>query len=356
MISIFIGYLSVFSGQNVISLGLALRFVKDGYKTGYFKPIGDRPVPVGDVISDEDCVFFHSALKLADPVTSLCPVVLTERKMESILMGQLTGVRDQIMQGYKAASKGKDLLIAMGIGDLRGGTFLGMSHLEFIKETKSRTILADRPQYTSTTVDACMHAKEELGNLLAGVVFNRLKPRRKEYVERTVVPYLENRGVPVLGLIPEDSVLGAVSVRDMAEALAAKILCCEDKLDELVERLMVGAMNMDTALRHFRRTPNKAVITGGDRSDIQLAALETSTRCLILTGDLYPNDVILGRAQEKAVPVLVVRSDTLQTVEQCESLMGRLSLTSHQKLQRITEIADTDISFSRLYKSLGLTK
>jgi len=63
---------------------------------------------------------------------------------------------------------------------------------------------------------------------------------------------------------------------------------------------MVGAMNVDSALAHFRRQPNKAVITGGDRPDIQLAALETSTRCLILTGNLPPNPLIIGRAKSEA--------------------------------------------------------
>ena len=58
-------------------------------------------------------------------------------------------------------------------------------------------------------------------------------------------------------------------------------------------------------MTYFRRKPNKAVITGGDRADIQLAALETSTRCLILTGNLYPSPAVLNRAEELCVPVLL---------------------------------------------------
>ena len=354
MVPIFMCSLVPYTGKNVVALGLALRLRKDGYKTGYFKPIGVRPVTVGDVITDEDCAFFHTALKLTEPLQSLCPVVLTERRVESILSGQMTGVRNQIMHAYTAASAGKDALLCMGIGDLRSGTFLGMSHEEFIRETKAKMILVDKVDYTFQSVDSCLRARERLGDLFAGVVFNRLNPRRKEYLEKTIAPYLENHGIPVFGIISEDPVLGAVPVRDMAEALGAKILCCEDKLDELVERLMIGAMNMDSAIRYFRRTPNKAIITGGDRADIQLAALETSTKCLILTGDLYPNDVILGRAQEKEVPVLVVRTDTLQTVEQCEKLFGHLSLNSAKKLHKVEEILETEISYQRIYKSVGL--
>ena len=49
---------------------------------------------------------------------------------------------------------------------------------------------------------------------------------------------------------------------------------------------MLGAMGAELALKFFRTKPDKIVITGGDRADIQLAALETDTKCLVLTGNL----------------------------------------------------------------------
>ena len=68
----------------------------------------------------------------------------------------------------------------------------------------------------------------------------------------------------------------------------------------------------------FRKQTNKAVITSGDRADIQLAALETSTTCLILTGNLRPSPLIVKQADEFDVAVLLVRSNTLETVEAVE--------------------------------------
>ena len=45
-------------------------------------------------------------------------------------------------------------------------------------------------------------------------------------------------------------------------------------------------------------------------ADIQLAALETSTSCLILTGNIYPSPSVLNRAEELCVPVLLTKLDT----------------------------------------------
>ena len=69
--------------------------------------------------------------------------------------------------------------------------------------------------------------------------------------------------------------------------------------------LTVGAMTADAALSRFRRSSNKAVITGGDRTDIQLAALETSTTCLILTGNLRPSPLVIKQAEEFGIAVHV---------------------------------------------------
>jgi predicted transcriptional regulator len=60
-------------------------------------------------------------------------------------------------------------------------------------------------------------------------------------------------------------------------------------------------MNADKAIEYFKKSKNKAVIVGGDRPDIILAALETPTACVVLTGGLYPNDILLAKAEEMKI-------------------------------------------------------
>ena len=69
-----------------------------------------------------------------------------------------------------------------------------------------------------------------------------------------------------------------------------------------------------------------AVVTGGDRTDLQLAALETSTHCLILTGHIPPQPLILSRAEDLEIPILTVNLDTLTTVEIVDRAFGHVRL------------------------------
>ena len=158
--------------------------------------------------------------------------------------------------------------------------------------------------------------------LIHGGVFNKVPENLLPHITEIVKPFIEKSGVPVYGIFRKDMLLEAVTVRYLVEVLNGKVLCCEDKLSEFVENCSIGAMDVDSALSYFRRTSNKAVITGAHRTDIQLVSMETSTKCIILTGGLHTSDVVIGKAQSKGIPVISVEPDTFTTVDRIERIMG----------------------------------
>jgi BioD-like phosphotransacetylase family protein len=144
------------------------------------------------------------------------------------------------------------------------------------------------------------------------------------------------------------------AIAEIAEALDGTVLSAPDQLDSAVESFMVGAMGQEKALRFFRRKANKAVITGGDRADVQLAALETSTRTIILTGNMPPSRTVLARAEELGVPMILVDTDTLTAVERLEGLLGRIHLHDEAKAARIRALFERDVDVARLLAALDL--
>jgi hypothetical protein len=306
------------------------------------------------VLTDEDVLFFKDALEIKDPLTDICPIVLTEGLLARALKEKAVGMYENMIEAFQRVSANKDVMLINGLGDLHHGRFMGCAELDFINDTDSKVLLTDRFDYLNVSVDDFLEAKELLGERLIGVIVNRIEPGKMDNVRELAVPFLKKRGIPVLGMMPEDAVLGAVTVGELRDALDGDLVCGEDKLDNLVERFCIGAMNVESALSYFRRVPNKAVVTGGDRSDIQLAALETSTRCLVLTGDLYPSTQIVIRAEECGVPIIVVPADTHRTVEKFESILGALSIRNKKKLERAVELTEQTVDFDAIYAALGL--
>ena len=352
---IFLASVTSFAGKNVVALGLAQKFQREKKSVGYFKPIGPLAVRANGTLTDEDAAFFKKVLGLDEPLEALCPVVLSDETIADLLRGSVESVREKTLAAFKVAAQSKDIVVAVNMGRLSCGLVFGYPMHEFIRDVNARVIVVDHYRWPVETLDGILHMKDLVPDHFAGVVFNRIPNAKRSQIEQGVCPFLKSHGVEVLGIIPNDRVLGAVPVSELVEALNGKVLCGGDRLDTLAERFSIGAMNAEAALRFFQRVPNKAVITGGDRADIQLTALQTSTRCLILTGDLYPNERILTQAEEQGVPVILVAQDTSMTVEICDRLAGHLSLHSERKIARVSELFDECVNWDRLRKSVGVT-
>jgi BioD-like phosphotransacetylase family protein len=169
---------------------------------------------------------------------------------------------------------------------------------------------------------------DKLKVTLKGVVLNQSQDPQFE-------DYMIKRGIKILGSIPFLTELKALHANEIAEELGGEVIVAGE--DHPIERILIGAMTPESALKYFRKAPAKAVITGGDRADIQLAALSTSTSCLVLTGGLYPANHVIARAQELGVSVVLVNLDTLTAAERLERLTARIDPFDRQKISLIKE-------------------
>jgi len=350
MIPIFIVSNRSHSGKTFLALGLALALAEQGHLIGYMKPIGKTPVKKGDRVYDADAVFIKEALSLPDPLDMISPFVLTYENQNLILQRKLKDVRKRVLGAFRSFSK-KDFLIIGGGSDLFDGAILQINALSLLKGMKARVLLVES-WMGEVSMESLFGAFRLMGKNCIGAVINRVPMNALAYVKETVVPFLEKKGVKVFGVFHKDTLLESLTVRQLNEILHGQVLCCEDHLDEFVENFSIGAMDVDSALKYFRRTPNKAVITGAHRTDIQLAAIETSTRCIILTGGLYTNDVIIGKAASKGIPIISVAEDTFTTVDQIEAIMGKTRIADSIKIERIRHLVCTGFDLRRFLKCL----
>ncbi len=339
-----------YAGKTLTCIVLGLRWQRQGRRVGYFKPLGLLPVTVGEQVTDEDAHFVAQQLGLSDAPSDLCPLLITRE----LCQADRAELRARVEKAFAAVAADKDVLLIGASGAvLSRGAVLGLEQPTLAEMFDAKVLLLGRCE-SFLDADSIIAAHRPLADRVVGVILNLVPPQREGEIWDTVVPCLEARGMPVLGVLPNDPVLHSVSVRELVEATGGELLCGEGALDELVENFVVGAMSVEKALRYFRRTPRKCVITGGDRSDVQLAALETPTRCLILTGDLRPSHTVLARAQELRVPVLLVRTDTLTTISTIDELLGKLRVREPKKIQHATEQFESRLKLDRLEAALGL--
>jgi len=341
---LYIASTTSFAGKTLLALALGKIWGEKGVRVGYVKPLGKIPVTEGGRLVDEDASFLARELSLEGPPEAACPAVITQDMVMAAYRGEDLKLRGRISAAVHDAEARSEVLLLGGTANLRDGAFLGLSPVELIVNYDCRVVLLDRFE-GEKSMDQVLWAAGALGPRLLGVVFNRVAAAQASFVRGTVVPFLDARGVRVLGAVPLDTLLDSVSVGALAASLSASVVAGgEAAAGAMIERFCVGAMDVEHALRVFRGIPRKAVLTGGYRTDIQLAALETDTVCLVLTGGVSPNEIILARAREKGVAILTVPDDTMTAVERFEGLLGRLRIREPEKIRRGVDLVRGAVS------------
>lgn len=353
MNSLYITSVERYSGKTAVCLALGRYFIKKGQKVGYLKPLSVQPWRIGNKVADEDAAFVKEVLNIQAETWELSPVVVTPELLQMILMGdQDLGLMDKVHKAIEKAAQGHDLLLLEGGGSLREGYAIGLPTPDVAKEFGSNVLVVAKYRGHMRLIDDILAAEGRLGESMVGVIINRVPADVKEFVDEIATPYLEEKGVKIYGSLPEVRGIAALTVGELAEKLKANILTETKNPDALVENLTVGAMTQEAALSRFRKQRNKAVITGGDRTDIQLAALETSTTCLVLTGNLKPSPLVVRQADQFGVPVLLVRENTMETVDLIDQVFGKTRLGQSTKLEKFEELVLKNVDLGRLSESV----
>ena len=357
MKALYITSTEAFSGKTAVCLALGRRLQREGYRVGYFKPLSTQPwgLTPGRAL-DEDADFVRRTLGLAESSEDLVGVVLTPALAREMRCGCTErDLMSEVKAAYERIVPGKNIILVEGGGSLREGVSLGLGPTMVTEALDMPALVIIRYRNRVSHGDDCVAARLQLGERLLGTLINAVPKKEFRLAEQVCNPCLEKQGIQVLGTLPLQRKLRAISVGELADVLKGEFLVLPEKRDVLIEHLIVGAMHVEQALPRIRRVPGaKAVITGGDRADIQLVALETATRCIILTGHLRPVPEVLRRAEEIGVPVLLVRGNTMETVEAIERVFGKTRLGQTDKLEQFEALLDEHFDFERLYQALGL--
>lgn len=342
------------AGKSAFCVGLARRMRDAGRRIGYMKPVSsDAHLAPGEI--DEDAQFFKKALDLPDALKDMVPVSLRPGMLEELLLGEGgTDFAEELRTAYARVAAGRDLVLLEGGSNLREGALVELAPPQVSDLLGAHEVLVIKYESDQQLLDDALIGRARFGSSFIGAVLNSVPRPQMRFAEEVAKPALEKRGIPVLAVLPQERLLQSVTVAELATSLSGEILCCRDKTDELVEHVMVGAMSAASALSYFRLKPNKAVITGWDRSDIQYAALETSTKCLILTGNMEPAGGIRARAQEVGVPLILARQDTMAAAETVERAFGKTRCHHAKKIERFEEMLVDRLDLERLGAALAL--
>jgi BioD-like phosphotransacetylase family protein len=284
------------AGKTTICAAVALNYLKQGKNVGFLKPQAGS--------SDGDLSFMRKALGLEDAVNA-----------PDIIKG-----RDVVIVESLLGPKVSDVKNTLGA----------------VKEMKASVIAVEA--YTgqdSKNTDIY----KWFGESFSGVVLNKVPAGQLKSVKEKAAAKFKAAGIKMLGVIPESRFLMAMSISDIADIIKGKILNNPEKSGELVENFMLGAMVVGSGRDYFMRKDGKAAIIHQDRPDMQMAALETPTKCLILSGSSQPPiDNVMYKASSRGVPVIATDATTGEIIKGIEEALSKNGFHQEKKLAGLADL------------------
>ncbi len=357
--TVLIASTSPLSGKSAFAVGIGTALQGQGYAVGYCQPLLlDHEY---DQLSPDHVGFMREALSLrGESDERVAPVHLTDAEMaEALRRCGRHGMdfADHVLATFRALSLDKDVMLVEGPDTRDEGSIVGLTAVDQARLLGAHVLVIARG-HEPWVMDRVMAYHRDLGDQLLGVVFNIVPRAGVAYVTGTLAPALENLGVPVFGVLPEDRTLRSVSVAQVAHYLDGRIAGGGGD-DALVEHIVIGAMGVESAVSHLKRRERTAFVTGGDRTDLLLAALKDpdvteAVSCIVLTGDAHPAPRVLALAAERGVPCVIVPHDTRTATDHLNRVFGKVRFAQGRKIERFNRLLADKFDFPRFARAVRL--
>ena len=216
--------------------------------------------------------------------------------------------------------------------------------VSFVEEIKAQSLIVSIP----STMDSDADFSSRFGSSVCGVVLNQVSKYAQIQTEHIMQQNLSSHDVLLLGTIPEDRTLLSLSVAQICENLSGQMFGEVQNSESLVEHFMVGGFGMDPGEYSFATRDKKAVVVRGDRPDVQMSALNTNMECFIMTNGMDPIEYIKYEAVEEGVSIMIVQSDTLDTMENISKLQQLAEFDHPDKLSKAKELVSDYVNVEQL--------
>ncbi len=336
------------AGKTSIIIGITKALNR---KIGYIKPFGERFLYRKKRMWDYDAALITNIFGLDENPEDMS-IGFHHAKLFYMLDETTTGEKLRELQAN--TGKGKELFFVECGKDISYGASVHLDAIFLARQLDAPLIVVASGDEDMIFDDLVFLKKNiNLGGVrLRGVIINKVS--NVADFSDTRLPRIKSQGIEVLGVIPYYEELPYFSVGYLADRLFAKAITCEEKLNRTAKNIFIGSMSVAAALKKpLFLEENNVVVTGGDRQDMIVAALENKPAALILTNGILPPTDVIEKAATMRIPLLLVSADTYEVARQIDGLESLPTKDDTGKIAMVEQMVRTHVDLEMLFPSSG---
>ncbi len=351
-------------GKTTTSLGLFTELKKRLGRIGFIKPVGQRVEEVDGHQIDEDSLLIDKTFDVKTPLDAMSPIAVrpdfTRRYINEANNDFLV---KRIQHSFDRAAWEKDFTIIEGTGHAGVGSVFDLSNARVASLLQSKVLIVTEGGIGRPIDEVALNKAlfDQEGVEVVGVILNKVHPDKIERVSDFARRGLGRLGIDLLGVIPEEPLLAKPTLDQICRTIKGEFINAVSKGHRRVERVIIGAMSSSHVMEYF--SPGTLVITPGDREDVILAALSTSSLVhldgralagLVLSGDLFPHQSVVDLIKRSDVPTIGSSLDSYAVASRIHSMTVKTLPGDYAKIRKIQALIGGHVEVDRLLEKLDV--
>lgn len=364
MKNIYIAASSQHVGKTTCTLGLVSALMKEGYKVGYCKPVGQKSLEVDNLRVDKDTVLFADLIDFTIEPKVHSPVILgtgaTTRFLEH--PDEFNFEKD-ILNAAHELDRTHDVVIFEGTGHPGVGSIADMSNAHVARLVKAPVIMVVEGGIGSTidmlNMNLALFREEKVPIL--GVIVNKVIPEKMDRVRYYLSKWLVPRGIPLLGMIPYEKSLAYPVMRTIMDSISGLVTHNPEYLDNKVGDIMAGSLIDTQELKSFE---NILLVAAVRQLEPALDKINSITKVMrksksplsgiVLTGHGTPEPRSIDYIIKYKIPMVRTELDTYGSVLQISKIEVKINRDTPWKVRRAIELIGEYVDMKVLKEHLQL--
>jgi len=355
-------------GKTTSTLGLVKTLQDLGYNVGYSKPVGQKYLNVQGIKADKDAVLFADFIGFELDKDLHSPVIIAEGVTAKFIEDSSPfDFPERVVAANERLVKQHELVVFEGTGHPAVGSVVNLSNADVAKMVDAAVVMIVEGGIGRTldklSLSLAVFAESDVP--VIGVIVNKVKPEKLDYIRKYVGKKLESMGIPLLGVLPYDRALSNPIMDSIMNVVKGRCLLNSERMWNQVSNSIPGSL-FETDEFGYEDENNLLVVSAARLGNVLEKVAEISEEKghpiisgVLITGDgrlehwFESTDIWNPFLEKYRIPVVSSPLDALGAVVRINQIEVKINTRTPWKVQKAVQLIREHVDLYPLLESLG---
>ena len=342
-------------GKTTTSLSLMHLARKKYQRIGFIKPVGPKPVKVGEIWADKDAALIAGVYGMERQLALMSPVVLQPDTTRQLLDGKLSAglLEAQLLKAVDELDRSCDFLIIEGAGHSGVGSVLGLSNARVARLIDAPVMMISGGGIGHVIDDVALNLAlyREAGASVRLIMPNKLIADKRERTLHYLAMAASPHGVKVHGGFNYSPILAGPTLQHIAKLLDLPLRATREQGRRIIHNIQLGAASPQKVVEMLE--PNSLLLVTSSRDEllVLMASLyhipeyRAKLVGIVIPGLSPVAHIVQEVLDDSELPFMRFERSTAEAFRTINEDVSKITAEDTEKITLVQKLAEEQIDF-----------